>query len=127
MKPSLFSEETVQVVESVMTCKLYIRLRYIRLRLREKSVEEQFQWILIHVQKISAYIWNKSILEDLETEEFEFESAENFLAELKREFGGNNELAKIAELKQVEQDSRIIEEFIQKSSKREQIQRMSVN
>ena len=49
------------------------------------------------------------------------------MAELKREFGGNNELAKIAELKQVEQDSRIMEEFIQKGSKREQIQRMSVN
>ena len=127
MKLSLFSEETVQVVESVMTCKLYIRLRYIRLRLREKSVEEQFQWILIHVQKRSADILKKSILENLETEEFEFESAENFLAELKREFGGNNELAKIAELKQVEQDSRIMEEFIQKGSKREQIQRMSVN
>jgi len=39
-------------------------------------------------------------LEDLNIEEIQFGSVEDFLAELKREFGeGNNKSAKVAELK----------------------------
>jgi len=48
-------------------------------------------------------IWKKNILEDLETEELEFPSVGDFLAELKKEFsGGNDKSAKVVELKKVE-------------------------
>ena len=53
------------------------------------------------------------MLENLKTEELEFALVENFLAEQKREFGGgDNELAKVAKLKKVEQE-KIIAEFVQ--------------
>jgi len=40
-----------QVVGFKIACKLYIRIR-----IREKSVEEQVQWILIYFQGGLAYI-----------------------------------------------------------------------
>ena len=43
-----------------------------------------------------------------------FELASNFLAKLKRKFRGeDNKLAKVAELKRVEQKSKTMEEFVQ--------------
>jgi len=53
-------------------------------------------------------------MEDLETEEVEFESAGEFLAEIRKEFGGGDEEAlKVAELKRIEQGARMMEEFVQ--------------
>jgi len=53
-------------------------------------------------------------MEELETGEIEFESAGEFLAEIRREFRrGDEELVKIAELKKIEQEGRTMEEFIQ--------------
>ena len=46
--------------------------------------------------------------------EIEFESAGEFLAEIKKEFGGRDEeLVKVAELKKIEQGGRTMEEFVQ--------------
>jgi len=43
------------------------------------------------------------VLEDLEAGEVEYESAGEFLAEIKKEFGGGDEkLLKVAELKRIE-------------------------
>ena len=45
-------------------------------------------------------VWKKNLLEDLESEEVEFRSAGEFLLELKKEFGGEDEeLVKIVKLK----------------------------
>jgi len=53
-------------------------------------------------------------MEELETEEIEFELAEEFLAEIKKEFGGGDkELVKIAELRKIEQGGRTMEKFVQ--------------
>jgi len=53
-------------------------------------------------------------MEELETGEIEFESAGEFLAEIRREFGGGDkESVKVAELKKIEQEGRMIEEFVQ--------------
>lgn len=94
-KLSLFSGEAEQVVGFITTCKLYIRMM-----LREESVEEQVQWILRYMQRGSADIQKENILEDLEAGKIKFESARDFLVELEKKFGGgDNELAKVAELK----------------------------
>ena len=54
------------------------------------------------------------MLEDLEAGEIEYESAGEFLAELKKEFGGGNKKAvKMAELRRLEQRGRMMEEFVQ--------------
>ena len=43
----------------------------------------------------------------------EYKSAEEFLSEIKKEFrGGDEKSVKIAELKRLEQESRLIEEFV---------------
>ena len=53
-------------------------------------------------------------MEELEAGEIEFESAREFLAEIKKEFGGGDEeLVKVAELKKIEQRGRTMEEFVQ--------------
>jgi len=51
----------------------------------------------------------------LETGEVEYKSVGEFLAGLKREFGGGEEEAvKVAELRKLEQERRTMEEFMQK-------------
>ena len=53
-------------------------------------------------------------MEEINTEEIEFETAEEFLAEIRREFrGGDKKSVKVAELKKIEQGGRTIEEFVQ--------------
>ena len=52
-------------------------------------------------------VWKKNLLEDLESEEVEFRLAEEFLLELKKEFGGGDkELVKIVELKKKDRTRR---------------------
>ena len=53
-------------------------------------------------------------MEELESGEVEYESAEKFLMSLKKEFGGGEkESVKAAELRKLEQGGRTMEEFIQ--------------
>ena len=59
-------------------------------------------------------IWKKNMMEELETEEIEFESVGEFLAEIKKEFGGGDEESvKVVELKKIEQGGRTMKEFVQ--------------
>ena len=53
-------------------------------------------------------------MEDLESENLEYEMEKEFLADLRKEFGREDEkVVKVAELKMLEQESKTIEEFIQ--------------
>ena len=48
-------------------------------------------------------VWKENIMEELESGEVEYESAEEFLSSLKKEFGGGEEeLVKAAELRKLE-------------------------
>ena len=54
------------------------------------------------------------MLEELEAGELEFEIIGEFLAEIKKEFGEEEEeLVKATELKRIEQGERMMEEFVQ--------------
>jgi len=56
--------------------------------------------LLFFVQKGSADIWKKNILEDLEEEVIEYKLVGEFLMAIKKEFGsGDKELVKVAERK----------------------------
>ena len=53
-------------------------------------------------------------MEELEAGEVEYESAEEFLTSLRKEFGGGEEeLVKVGELRKLEQGGRTMEEFVQ--------------
>ena len=53
-------------------------------------------------------------MKELEAREVEYESAEDFLTCLKKEFGGGEEESvKVAELRKLEQEGRTMEEFVQ--------------
>ena len=92
-----------------MACRLYIRIR-----IQRDAVEEQIQQILLYVQGELVDVWKENILEDLEVGLLEYKTAGEFLAEIKREFGGEDkETGKIAELKRLEQEGKMMEEFIQ--------------
>jgi len=66
------------------------------------------------VQEGSADIWKENVMEELEIGEIEFELAGEFLAEIKKEFGGEDkESVKVAELKKIEQGGRMMKEFVQ--------------
>ena len=53
-------------------------------------------------------------MKDLERRLLEYKTAGEFLADIKKEFGGEDEkIVKVAELKRLEQEGRTIEEFVQ--------------
>ena len=59
-------------------------------------------------------IWKENMLKDIEIEKLEFISTGNFLTKLKKKFGrGDSKSAKVAKLKKVEQESKIMEKFVQ--------------
>ena len=82
--------------------------------MREVPVEEQIQWVLSYVQGGAADVWKENMLEELEAGELEFETVGEFLAEIKKEFGGGKEESvKAAELRKLEQGGKTIEKFVQ--------------
>ena len=108
-KPTIFNGEAGRVGGFVMACRSYIRIK-----MREHMVEEQVLWVLSYMQGESADIWKENIMEELESGEVEYESIEEFLTSLKKEFGGGEEESiKAAELRQVEQGGKTMKEFIQ--------------
>jgi len=108
-KPAIFNGEAAKVGGFIMACRLFVRMK-----LRETSVEEQVQWVLSYVQGGSADIWKENVMEELEAGEVKYESVEEFLTSLRKEFGGGEEeSAKAAELRKLEQGGRIMEEFVQ--------------
>ena len=69
---------------------------------------------VIYIQEGSADVWKENILEDLEAGKIEYESAREFLAGLKKEFGeGDKVVVKVTELRRLEQEERTMEEFVQ--------------
>ena len=83
------------------------------MRMREVAVEEQIQWVLSYIQGELADVWKKNILEDLKGGLLEYETAEEFLVDIKKEFGERDkETVKVAELKRLEQRKRTMEEFV---------------
>ena len=66
------------------------------------------------MQGESADVWKENVIEEMEAEEVEYESAEEFLVCLKKEFGGGEEeVVKAAELRRVEQGGKTMEEYVQ--------------
>ena len=66
------------------------------------------------MQEGSADVWKENIMEELEAGEVEYESVEEFLTSLRKEFGGGEEESvKAAELRKIEQGGRTMEEFVQ--------------
>ena len=58
-------------------------------------------------------MWKENMLEELEAGELEFETVGKFLAEIRKEFGGEKEeLVKAIELRRIEQAERTMEEFV---------------
>ena len=77
-------------------------------------MEEQIQWVLTYVQGGSADVWKENMMEELESGKVEYESVEEFLTCLKKEFrGGEEESVKVAELRKIEQGGKTMEEFVQ--------------
>jgi len=108
-KPAIFSGEAGRIGGFITACRLYIKMR-----LRGNTVEEQIQWVLTYVQGGSADVWKENVMEELEAGEVEYESVEEFFTVLKRKFGaGEEESAKAAELRKMEQGGRTMEEFVQ--------------
>ena len=108
-KLAIFNGEAGKVGGFIMACRLFLRMK-----LKETTVEEQVQWVLLYMQGGSANVWKENVMEEMEAGEVEYKSAEDFLACLKKEFGGGEEESvKAAELRKLEQGGRTMEEFVQ--------------
>lgn len=76
---------------------------YIRMKMKEVLVEKQIQWVLLYVQENLADVWKENITKDLKRGLLNYEAVEEFLEDLKEEFGSRNDkMLKVAELKKVE-------------------------
>ena len=108
-KPAIFNREAGKVGEFITVCRLFLRMK-----LRRATVEEQVQWVLSYVQGGSTDIWKENVMEELELGKVEYELVEEFLTNLKKEFGGGEEeLVKVAELRKLEEGEKTMEEFVQ--------------
>lgn len=69
----------------------------------DAAVEEQILQMLFYVQEGSADVWKENILKDLESENLEYKTVEEFLADLRKEFTETDKNAvKVVELKRLE-------------------------
>ena len=108
-KPAIFNGEAGRVGGFITACRLYIKMK-----LRGNTVEEQIQCVLTYVQGGSADVWKENMMDELESGEMEYETVEDFLTSLRKEFGrGEEELVKAAELRKLEQGGKTMEEFVQ--------------
>jgi len=108
-KLAIFSGEAERVGGFITACRLYIKMK-----LRGNTVEEQIQWVLTYVQGGSADVWKENIMDELEIGEMEYEMVEDFLTNLRKEFGGGEEESvKAAELRKLEQGGKMMKEFVQ--------------
>ena len=112
-KLPIFNGEAGKVGEFITAYRLYLRMK-----MRETTVEEQVQQVLSFMQGELADVWKENVLEDLKEEALEYESVRKFLAAIKKEFGGGEEESvKVAELKKLEQGGKTIEKFVQEFRK----------
>ena len=112
-KLAIFNGEAGKVGGFITACRLYLKMK-----MRGVSVEEQVQWVLSYVQGGSADVWKENIMEELESGEMKYETAEELFTNLRKEFGGGEEESvKAAELRKLEQGGRTMEEFVQEFKK----------
>ena len=60
------------------------------MKMKKAAVEEQIQQVLLYVQRGSADVWKKNILEDLEIGILEYKTVREFLIDIRKEFGGED-------------------------------------
>ena len=82
---------------------------------KNKNEKDNFREVnLVNIIICATDIWKKNVLKDLEIGELEYVVVGKFLADLKKKIlEGDDKMMKMAELKRIKQESRMMEEFVQ--------------
>ena len=105
----MFNETVSKVLGFITAYQLYIRMK-----MRGAVVKEQIQQVLSYVQRGLVNVWKENMLEDLEGGLLEYENIGEFLADIRKEFGGGDKKSvKVVELRRLEQEEKTMKEFVQ--------------
>ena len=91
---------------------------YLRIKMTEESQLTKIVWVLSYIQKGIVEVWKDNLLNELSKEKSEVETTEELFSKMKNESRETTEKKrKIEQLRTIEQEKRIYNEYVQEFKK----------
>jgi len=88
------------------------------MKMIKETKATKMAWVLSYVQEEVAEIWKNNLLDKLSKEKLEVEMVEELFKKMRNKFGKTGEKErKVEQLRTIEQESRMYDEYIQKFKK----------
>jgi len=113
VRPQVFSGKMEE-----MSVFVNIACLYIRMKMTEKVAATQVAWVLSYIQGGIVKAWKDNLLDKLAKGKSEVELVEQLFTKIRNDFGEiSEEKRKIEQLRIIEQEGRIYDEYVQEFKK----------